>query len=351
MKRVILLFIAVLTVNLAVAGDLNPPAAPGSTMKTLGEVEPRIPLGQADFPAYINQRGSYYLTEDVVMTTDNHGINIDADDVVIDLCGYSITGTNNVNYNGVYMTEQKNVTIKNGTIQSFGASGVRDSYSAAFGHRIINLTIKNCGQNGIYFYGSGHLIQGCNITNNGTGRSNVRVIYTASGSKIIDNLIDSNCKDSTGDNVYAICTGNSSQIVGNIISYNGRSSTAGYACAIYAKYGSIVKDNTLYHNFDEATSTTVHVIDLYAGCLCKDNALSYNGTNAAVDTISILKGSHGCSFIGNTMSFNGYQSTFVLNAYPIHASYSCTLDGNSLFSNPGSNSLSSSCVVGTNSGF
>ena len=52
----------------AVAGDLQPPAAPGSTMKTLDEVEPRIPISQDDIPLTINQNGSYYLTEDLTAT-------------------------------------------------------------------------------------------------------------------------------------------------------------------------------------------------------------------------------------------------------------------------------------------
>ena len=52
------------------AGDLNPPAGPvTSTMKTLDQVEARIPVqslsGNLGFQHIISQPGSYYLTGNV----------------------------------------------------------------------------------------------------------------------------------------------------------------------------------------------------------------------------------------------------------------------------------------------
>jgi hypothetical protein len=61
--------IAILTFfpNRVISGNLNPTASPTGTMKTLEQIEPRIPLGQADFPKTLSQSGSYYLTEDVTI--------------------------------------------------------------------------------------------------------------------------------------------------------------------------------------------------------------------------------------------------------------------------------------------
>src|SRR5688572_3995985 len=81
------------------AGPLNPPPGPvGSTYKTLTEVEPRTPVSSVNTPGdpdslfRITQPGSYYLTANLAGVAGKHGIEIDADDVTLDLCGFELKG-------------------------------------------------------------------------------------------------------------------------------------------------------------------------------------------------------------------------------------------------------------------
>jgi hypothetical protein len=71
-------------------GPLDPPGAPGVTMKSLSEVEPRTPISA--LPYTISEPGSYYLTGNLSVSTAIDGISVQADDVTIDLNGFELNG-------------------------------------------------------------------------------------------------------------------------------------------------------------------------------------------------------------------------------------------------------------------
>jgi len=117
------------------AGPLDPPGAPGPTMKTLDEVEPSIPVGpettpgDADARFVINQPGAYHLTADLIAEQGRHGVQILADDVTLDLRGFTLRGDAGA-LDGVRAGEDAgalltNIVVRNGRAVGWGGSGVR----------------------------------------------------------------------------------------------------------------------------------------------------------------------------------------------------------------------------------
>src|SRR2546423_8828466 len=73
-------------------GSLTPPAAPTPTMKTLDQIQPQTPISQSSLPLTISSAGSFYLTQNLTVSSGN-AITISASDVSIDLNGFAINST------------------------------------------------------------------------------------------------------------------------------------------------------------------------------------------------------------------------------------------------------------------
>ncbi len=138
------------------AGPLNPPSGPvTSTMKTLGEVEPRIAVNPTNTPGglgaiyKITQPGSYYLTGNVTSNLFNDGIQIASSNVTLDLNGFSLLGAGATGAaSGLSVSGAcTNVTIKNGSAQGWPGCGFK--LDSAVDFRAIDLSVDSCGGEGI----------------------------------------------------------------------------------------------------------------------------------------------------------------------------------------------------------
>lgn len=110
-------------------GALTPPGGPLPTMKSLDQLdaklEARTPISAIPFT--ITAPGSYYLTNNVtVAVPDGVGIIIQADDVTIDLNGFTMVGGGGGTAYGIRAAvTQQNICIRNGTVRGFANGGVR----------------------------------------------------------------------------------------------------------------------------------------------------------------------------------------------------------------------------------
>ena len=308
------------------AGSLTPPGAPASTMKTLDQVEPRTPITAAG--QTISSSGSYYLTGNLTVSSGN-GITVDADDVTIDLMGFSLIGGGG-SY-GIYGTGCRNIVIMNGTIKSFSFSGIK--FESSHCSRVIGVSsLSNAGSGislGTGNYGWNMVVQGCQIRNNSaTG------VEVGRNSIVADNTVYGNA----GYGIYAqgISPNDSSgcRISGNVVYSNGGDTL----CGIYVVgFGNIIERNTVRANGGNG----IYVDG--SGSVLRGNACYENDKNG----FELLR--YGHTVVGNTANnndHNGFKfSSSGHSFYDQNTGYWNNRSGGGYFDLSGCNS---NCTAGNN---
>lgn len=299
--------------SLTAGGDsLEPSALPGLTKKTLEEVEPRTPISK--LPYKISAAGSYYLTGN--LTSDANGILVDANNVTIDLAGFSIIGPGSGTNYGIYMNGRRNVEIRNGTVQGFTGTyqqggGICETNGT--GHRVIGLRAVSNGR-GIVLGGSGHLIKNCSIVENGSYGIHVGKSSTVTGNTCYGN-------HDRGISAYGSCT-----VTGNTCCDNGNQ---GILCD--GSGGSTVSGNTCWRNW-----IGIHVID---GSTVVGNTASDNRHSG----ISVRM---GCLVRNNTLRANNQYNIYVEHPGNTIEENLVTNSSNGIYFNSGGNFYSDNRASG-----
>lgn len=163
------------------AGNLEPTAAPGSTMKPLSDIDPGTAINS--LPYTINTSGSYYLTANC---TASSGIQINTDNVTIDLRGFTLDGNKAVTH-AITASKKKNIILKNGIIVNWYACGLYlyDSNNC----RIENLSFSNIGYAAVGA-GNNSIIRNCAVIN---CRSNSYAAISAGVGAVISDCVVSDC--------------------------------------------------------------------------------------------------------------------------------------------------------------
>ncbi|MCP9874366.1 right-handed parallel beta-helix repeat-containing protein [Synechococcus sp. Cruz CV-v-12] len=155
------------------AGPLTPPVGPvAPTAKPLSEVEPRIAINATNTPGDLNSQyrinspGSYYFTGDQAGVLSKWGIFIAADDVTIDLNGFTFRAGASTRAAITYAPGITSVrtTIKNGTLTGWGLGCISLNTGSGAGLQSIieNVRIASITGRGIDV-GEHSIIRNCNI--------------------------------------------------------------------------------------------------------------------------------------------------------------------------------------------
>jgi hypothetical protein len=164
-------------------GSLTPPGAPAPTMKTLDQIETRTPISA--LPYTISTPGSYYVTTNLLVAV-NDGIVITANNVTLDLNGFTISSIQNPAATGKAIAlgsgsgPVANITIRNGFITGSVTNNGATFGGRGFGYGIFQfaglppanvhvsgVTVSGCLYVGIHLGSSNTVVESCTVNTAG----------------------------------------------------------------------------------------------------------------------------------------------------------------------------------------
>jgi parallel beta-helix repeat protein len=307
--KILLLAFCFLPACLFAQGGLTPPGAPAPTFKTLQQVEPRTPI--SSLPYTISSPGSYYVTTNLTGVNAASGITIAANDVTLDLKGFSLVGVPG-SIDGILVSGNRtNLWIGNGTIRGWGLEGIdgTTAQSSVF----MDLKIIGGGDVGL---------------RSGTAATVTRCTALANNQEGIlafDNCQFSQCA-ARNNGASGIVAGNNSRITDCQAQFNNSDGiAAGAGCSI--------------SGCTSANNTNSAGISTGSGCLISHCAAAnnYNGILAGADSsISVCTARANLNF-GISLSSNSVVTA-------------CAASGNAYIgiAIQGANSTAKACVASSN---
>ena len=297
-------------------GSLTPPGAPAPTMLSLSQIEPRTPVdaahtgsgGSSEF--LITQPGSYYLTTNMVGVSGENGINISANNVTLNLNGFSVQGISGV-WSGVYIhAGYTNVTVRNGNISGWGTTSTYSGVECYANNVILEHLNVSADHYGIYLDSSG-VVRDCNCHNNTsigiqvnagkvsgceTLNNSAAGIYVVAGIvSDCDALTNANSGIYVSSGTVSGCTANNNLILG-----------------IYEGLGTVSGCTANNNGFGDG-------IDVSNNCTVKDCTASGNSENG-------IRVENNCTIKDCTASGNTYDGIYVETNCTVK---DCTVSDNS----------------------
>jgi parallel beta-helix repeat protein len=273
-------------------GSMEPPpeardetGAPKASMKTLNQVEPRTLI--LSVPFTITNSGSYYLAGNLVYTNTvaTNGITIAADDVRVDLDGFTLTAASgSISLDGISVAYRNadpwqyfNITIRNGVIRGWGSDGI--DAREADDSQIFDMKIMNNGAYGMVI-GPNSLVERCSIRQSGSCGLEIQ-----DGGTVLDcKVYNSGSVGPFYEGIYA----SGSKISGCSANHN--------KYGIWVNQYCTVRDCTVLWNDN-------HGISVGDSCRIEDNNCSQNAYNNSTGAGIYIRGS-GNRVEANNVTFN-----------------------------------------------
>ncbi len=275
-------------------GPLSPSTTPSVTMKTLGQLQPRTPI--ESLPFVITESGSYYVTAD--LSSSNHGIQIRASHVTVDLMGFTLKGNGTSTVFGIFLDGDvdaplNDITVLNGRVENF-ANGIRLEHACR--NRLEALQIARSTSNGIIILAnsgdcSDNQFVSCSSANN----AGLGIYFSAKNCSVADNLI-------------ASCSSYGNSTAGIYLS-----ATAGGSCE-----GNRILDSSIWGNDGYGIGFTAASNNVIQTCTIADQSaygvmLAASGYNVVSDCTIARNAAYGirCSSgsIGNRFERNQISAT------------------------------------------
>ena len=282
-------------------------AAAGFAADGRGEIDMVAVSDAGGFPFVIAQPGSYVLTGDLrVANANTTAIQITADDVTLDLNGFSISGVTECSSTTTVTTcsptgsgigidissTATNVAVRNGTVRGMGSLGISSSPS---GTRIEELQVVSNGSSGLSL-GPDATITGCKAS-----RNQSIGLEANDGSLFARNATADNGFFGFSVFDYSVLSGNTGTnnhadgidaLLANVIRNSTSNSSTGIG--IDSSDGSVIRQNALRQNGNVG-------IRCFSGCTARQNTVETSGRAVAAAGLSF---GSGVTILGNSSRLN-----------------------------------------------
>ena len=241
-------------------------------------------------PFTITKPGTYNLAKSFTYTGTGNAITVEADDVIIDLRGFTLTGNPEVlsanTTAAIFANARQNITVRNGTIRSFFRGVFLEGSNSTGGHLVESLRVQNCRFLGIQTKGRYTIVRNNQVLNTGgsTSLANDRYGIHVQGSnvRILNNDVQEIIPTGSGPLTVGIwmIASPASVVEGNRVSQITNNSFSSSGIFLKESAGTIVSQNTcisFYNGISFAASDTAEYTDNKVS-LCN---VDYSG--AAVD--------------------------------------------------------------------